>query len=87
MIRALTGIGLAVLMLLSYAAYPYVTVWQLNQAVTNQDVEALAALVDWNSLSDGLSADLEGLFEAPDPESDDRWMSWRQACWGFSRTS
>ncbi len=71
MVRVLIGVAAAAFLLLAYAAYPYVTIWQLNQAVNEKDASALEALVDWDSVGEGLSADLVGLFGQPDPESAD----------------
>ena len=56
-------------LLLAYLAYPYVALWQLDQAVTAQDEAALNAMVDWDSVGYGLEQDLEGLFERPERES------------------
>jgi len=71
MVRGLTLAGTAVLLLLLYTAYPYATIWQLDQSVTSQNESALEGLVDWDSLGAGLEDDLEGLFDHPDPASDD----------------
>jgi hypothetical protein len=66
---AFLGVGVA--LLVAYLAYPYVTIWQLDQAVIAQNEDALEALVDWESVGAGLEQDLEALFERPDPASDD----------------
>lgn len=71
MVRVLTLVGAVALLGLLYAIYPYATIWQLDQAVTTQNESALEGLVDWEALGEGLEADLEGLFEHPDPASDD----------------
>lgn len=64
-------IGLGALLVLAYAALPYVTIWQLNQAVNARDVAALNEMVDWASLRGGLAYDLESQFEPPQAASDD----------------
>lgn len=71
MVRVLSLVGAVALLGLLYAIYPYATIWQLDQAVTTQNESALDGLVDWESLGAGLEADLDGLFEHPDPASDD----------------
>jgi hypothetical protein len=63
--------GLAVLVVLAYIAFPYVTIWQLNQAVNARDEAALERLVDWESLSGALEADLNAQFQGvPGGEGD-----------------
>jgi hypothetical protein len=71
MVRVLTLVGAGVLLLLAYVGYPYLTIWQLDQAVNSQNESAINALVDWDSVGAGLSDDLNGLFDQPDPASDD----------------
>ena len=40
------------------AASPYITLWRLNTAVTNSDVETLNALVDWESVRAEVKSEL-----------------------------
>jgi hypothetical protein len=67
--RYLIGAGVA--LVIAYIGYPYLTIWQLNQAVNAKYEATLESLVDWESLEYGLEQDLEGLFERPDPTSND----------------
>lgn len=71
MVRGLTLVGSVVLIGLLYIIYPYATIWQFDQAVIAHNESALEGLVDWDTLREGLEGDLEGLFEHPDPASDD----------------
>jgi hypothetical protein len=42
----------------SYAAYPYVTLYRLSQAVRTGDAAALQTLVDWPSVREGIKEDI-----------------------------
>ncbi len=55
--------GLGLILLIGYGAWPYLTLYQLDTAVVDQDVKALDNLVDWESVAQGLEQDLEALFE------------------------
>jgi len=55
--------GFPAIFLIAWVAWPYLTLYQLNQAVTDQDTKALDRLVDWDSVGMHLSNDLEGMFD------------------------
>ena len=42
----------------SYGAYPYVTLYQLDQAMRGSDAAALGRLVDWVSVREGIKEDI-----------------------------
>jgi hypothetical protein len=42
----------------SYAAYPFVTLYQLRTAVRGGDAVALARLIDWSSVREGIKEDI-----------------------------
>jgi len=71
MVRVISGLGVAFVLIFGYVLYPYLTIWQLDQAVNAQNETALNALVDWDRIGAGLTADLEGLFDHPAPGSDE----------------
>jgi len=41
-----------------YAAYPFVTIYQIQRAVRGGDAPALTALVDWPSVREGIKEDI-----------------------------
>lgn len=53
----------------AYAALPYVTLFRLGQAIRNGDAAALAKLVDWDGVREGLKEDIcdEVLDDTPAP--------------------
>ncbi len=61
--------ALGLLLLAGYAAWPYVTVYQLDAAIRAQDEPALDRMVDWNSLAFNLEQDFDAVF-AVDAEGD-----------------
>jgi len=42
----------------SYAAYPYVTLYRLGEAIRGADAATLEALVDWPSVREGIKEDI-----------------------------
>ncbi len=67
--RLLIALGAA--FIVAYGATPYVALYQLDQAVSNRNEAALDRLVDWQSVGQGLEADLEALFEPPNRSDGD----------------
>ena len=47
-----------VVMTAAYVAYPYVTIWRLGTALRSGNSSALAAMIDWDRVRDGLTADI-----------------------------
>ncbi len=43
---------------LSYAAYPYVTLYRLGTAIRSGDAETLQGLVDWPAVREGIKEDI-----------------------------
>ncbi len=59
----MTGVAL---LALAYAATPYMTLWRLYSALHTGDADALAALVDWPSVRDGVKQDIaDGIIGMP----------------------
>jgi hypothetical protein len=54
--RRVLPAGLAVLVL--YAAYPYLVLFQLGQAIRHGDAATLERLVDWDGVREGLKEDV-----------------------------
>lgn len=50
--------------LVAYFGWAYLTLYQLDQAVRTQDVQALDQLVDWDNVSFRLERDLATVFES-----------------------
>src|SRR4051794_35117725 len=42
----------------AYAAYPYVTLWQLGEAIRRGDAATLHALVNWSKVREGIKEDI-----------------------------
>ena len=60
--------GIAVLTL-AYAAMPYVALWRLYAALNNGSAVELTALVDWQSVRDGVKQDIDdGIIGMSAPE-------------------
>jgi hypothetical protein len=54
-----------ILLGLAYLAYPYVTAWRIDRAVTARDTTTLESLIDWPLLRERLKADVkQALVEA-----------------------
>jgi hypothetical protein len=51
------GLMLAGLLLALYFAYPYVTLWRLDQAILKADIPTLNALIEWPELRQRLKAE------------------------------
>src|SRR5215213_9228256 len=49
----------------AYVAYPYITLWQLGQAIRNGDAATLHSLVNWPKVREGIKEDICDL--PPDP--------------------
>jgi hypothetical protein len=47
------------LFLALYVAYPYVTLWRLDQAIRKPDIRTLDTLIDWGGLRRRLKADVK----------------------------
>ena len=63
-IRPLLLVFLAVLV--GYAAYPYVTLYRLREAVLQGDAAMLRSLVHWPKVRDGIKEDIcDFLFDPP----------------------
>lgn len=45
-------------MLMGYVAYPYVTLYRLNEAIHSGDAQTLKALVNWPAVRQGIKQDL-----------------------------
>ena len=61
-------LSLAVLALFAacYAGGPFVTLWRINRAVSNGDLDTLRGAIDWNAVRQGLKDDTaEGLLGMP----------------------
>jgi len=56
--------GILGLFVVLWVVYPYMTLYQLNQAVSAQDEAALDRLINWDRVGRNLEADLEGVFDA-----------------------
>jgi hypothetical protein len=52
MLATLATVGLA------YAAYPYVTLYRVGDAIRGGDTKTLEALVDWSSVREGIKEDI-----------------------------
>jgi hypothetical protein len=52
LIGALLAVGV------TYAVYPYVALYRLGQAIRNGDAASLEAMVDWNSVREGIKEDI-----------------------------
>jgi hypothetical protein len=60
--------GIAVLVL-AYAATPYIALWRLATALREGDSRTLEALIDWDAVRGGLKQDVaEGIVGLPDDE-------------------
>jgi Protein of unknown function (DUF2939) len=51
------GLLLAGVLLALYVAYPYVTLWRLDQAILKADIPTLNTLIDWPELRQRLKAE------------------------------
>ena len=51
------GLWLAGVLLALYVAYPYVTLWRLDQAILKADIPTLNTLIDWPELRQRLKAE------------------------------
>ncbi|HME25643.1 MAG TPA: DUF2939 domain-containing protein [Acetobacteraceae bacterium] len=66
LIGALLAVGVA------YGVYPYVTLYRLGQAIRNGDAVRLEAMVDWNSVREGIKEDIcDFVIEQPHQAQDD----------------
>ena len=56
-----------------YAAYPYITLFQLQSAVRGGDAMALSAMIDWPAVRAGIKEDICDLVldDAPNPATTD----------------
>lgn len=52
LLAALLGVGL------SYAAYPYVTLYRLGSAIKRADAATLESLIDWPAVREGIKEDV-----------------------------
>ena len=63
-LAALLGVGI------SYAAYPYITLYRLGSAIRAADAETLESLVDWPAVREGIKEDVCDLaFDGPDDKA------------------
>lgn len=53
------GLLLAGLLLALYVAYPYVTLWRLDQAILKADIPTLNVLIDWPELRQSLKSEVK----------------------------
>ena len=68
--KPLIGVLLAVGV--AYGVYPYVTLYRLGQAIRNGDAARLEAMVDWNSVREGVKEDICDLvIDQPQQAQDD----------------
>jgi len=68
--KPLIGVLLAVGV--AYGVYPYVTLYRLGQAIRNGDAARLEAMVDWNSVREGIKEDICDLvIDQPQQAQDD----------------
>src|SRR5215472_17301458 len=66
LIGALLAVGVA------YCVYPYVTLYRLGQAIRNGDAARLEAMVDWNSVREGIKEDIcDFVIDQPREAQDD----------------
>ncbi len=63
--------GVPLVALSAYFGWAYLTLYQLDQALRDQDVAVLNELVDWDSVGYRLEEDLHGLFGGPGEDSDE----------------
>ena len=64
MLATLAAVGLA------YAAYPYITLYRIGDAIRGGDAKTLEALVDWSSVREGIKEDICDLVvEDPGPKT------------------
>jgi hypothetical protein len=64
MLATLAALGL------SYAAYPYITLYRVGDAIRGGDTKTLEALVDWSSVREGIKEDICDLVvEDPGPKT------------------
>ncbi|HBK09257.1 MAG TPA: hypothetical protein DDZ81_25930 [Acetobacteraceae bacterium] len=64
LLAAVLGVGL------SYAAYPYMTLYRLGSAIKSADAATLESLVDWPAVREGIKEDICDLVsEEPDDRS------------------
>jgi hypothetical protein len=57
---------------LGYSAYPYVALYRLGAAVGTGDAAALAVLIDWDAVREGIKEDIaDAVTELPAPRSED----------------
>jgi hypothetical protein len=54
------GLVSACVLLMAYAASPYVALWRVGVALRSHDVSSLRAEIDWNGVRNGLKAELGG---------------------------
>ena len=63
-LAALLGVGV------SYAAYPYLTLYRLGSAIQGADAETLESLIDWPAVREGIKEDVCDLvFDGPDDKA------------------
>ena len=62
--KALLAFGTVVA---AYAAYPYITLYRLGDAIRRGDAAALESLVDWEGVREGIKEDVCDLVLAPEP--------------------
>jgi hypothetical protein len=65
--KAIIGAVLSVAVV--YGAYPYVTLYQLGQAVRHGDASSLATMVDWGAVREGIKEDICDLVIDETPEA------------------
>lgn len=66
LIGALLAVGVA------YCVYPYITLYRLGQAIRNGDAAGLEAMVDWNSVREGIKEDIcDFVIDQPREAQDD----------------
>jgi hypothetical protein len=60
-------IAVVAVVALAYAVTPYIVLWRLASALRDGDARTLEALIDWNSVRDGLKEDVaDGIVGLPE---------------------
>ncbi|WP_172452623.1 DUF2939 domain-containing protein [Chromatium okenii] len=69
-------IVLALLLALGYGSWPYVTLWQLNQALLHNEQVTLTALIDVDAVRDAIRRRLNKDETSPIAEISDNFINW-----------
>jgi hypothetical protein len=69
-------IMLALLLALGYGSWPYVTLWQLNQALLHNEQVTLTALIDVDAVRDAIRRRLNKDDISPITEISDNFINW-----------